>query len=115
MAAYMGEGTTIDVPLTGTVAKGDVLLVGDGLCVVALESGVSGDILCCQTEGVVHGVNKSSGAVWGHGDRLFRLAGAANEMTNLIGSNNQMGFAWEAGVNGETEGAVKLWPSQAKE
>ena len=57
-------GDKVEVAATGDFAEGDVLEVGEGLAGIAVNSGVSGDTIVVQVEGIIKvAANNSTGSV----------------------------------------------------
>lgn len=98
------DGDVMPVVLSGTVASGDGILVGDTVG-VALNSGVSGDTIQVAICGVYE-LPKASGAV-SQGVKLYWDSSAKN-VTTTVSSNKQIGIAFSGAASGDTTVQVKL-------
>ena len=67
---YVQPGATIDVPITATIASGDVVVLKH-IIGIALKSGVSGDTIPVAIEGVFEKVAKVTAAVFVVGEKLI--------------------------------------------
>jgi len=106
------NGDRITVTLTGTVASGDPIRIGDMLG-VCLTDGVSGDDIACAVS-QVHNLPKLSTETYTQGDVLHFDASAeggtvtAVTLTPASGDVADFGIAWEASSAGAGNIAVKL-------
>ena len=101
---YIESGEVKDFTLSGTVAAGALVAIGD-MVGVALGSGVSGQTIAVSLEGVYE-VPKASGAIT-LGQKLYLDNGAVTTSDNS-GANKLVGYAWTAAVSAATTVQVKL-------
>lgn len=106
------KGDVIDYTLSGTVSSGAVVELSHTLG-VALESGVSGDVISVAIEGVFQ-LPKVSAAVFAVGEKLIwdTSSGAFDDSsaTPATGDLTGAAVAVVAGANTETTCTVKLTP-----
>lgn len=101
---FIQDGDVMPVILSGTVASGDGVLVGDTVG-VALNSGVSGDTIQVAICGVYE-LPKASGAV-SQGTKLYWDSSVKN-VTTTASSNKQIGIAFSSAASGDATVQVKL-------
>jgi len=95
---YSGEGNVINVTLSGTVAAGDVVVLGS-MVGVYLSSGVSGDVVVVALDGVFN-LAKVDAAVIAQGEEVTWDASASkfddNASTPATGDVSRACVAMEA-------------------
>ena len=101
---YIESGEVKDFTLSGTVAAGALVAIGD-MVGVALGSGKSGDTIAVALEGVYE-VSKAAGAIT-IGAKLYLASGAVTTTDNS-GANVWVGWAWTAAASGDATVQVKL-------
>ncbi len=101
---YIESGDVKDFTLSGTVAAGALVAIGD-MVGVALGSGVSGQTIAVKLDGVFE-VAKAAGAIT-IGAKLYLDNGAVTTTDNS-GANKFVGYAWTAAVSAATTVQVKL-------
>lgn len=101
---YIESGDVKDFTLSGTVAAGALVAIGD-IVGVALESGVSGETIAVKLTGVFE-VAKAAGAIT-IGQKLYLASGAVTT-TDGSGANKFVGYAWIAAASGDATVQVKL-------
>lgn len=97
-AVLIADGRTFDVPLTGTVTKGEVLEWADSIA-VANESGVSGETISAAVEGIFE-LDKETGVAFTVGQKLYW--DATNNRLDATGTNIPAGLAAAAAASGDT-------------
>ncbi len=112
MARYEGEGQIIKVTLGGTVAEGDIDEIGDKTIALALNEGVSGDVIPYAISGRWTGVPKVAGTAWGQGDVLDWDASATafqKDATLATGDKGNCAIAAEAAGSADTTGTIIMF------
>ena len=107
--SYVGEGKTLNYVAGGTIAVGDILVVGDTVG-VALVAGVSGDVIAMAIEGVFT-VAKTTGTAWVQGDAIDWDASASEfhkGVTPASGDVVLCGIASAAAASAAATGTLKL-------
>jgi len=103
-------GDVLDYVAGGTITSGQAVLTGD-LLGVAVTSGVSGDTIALQIEGVftLAKVASGSGKAWTQGQKLYWVAGSSSlDVTDNSGANKHVGYAFAAALTTDTTGQVRL-------
>jgi predicted RecA/RadA family phage recombinase len=103
------NGQVYDYVATGTVTSGSPLLIGERLA-VPLISGVSGDIVPCQVEGVFT-INKATGGgkSFTQGQKVYWDDTAkVVDVTDNTGANKMIGWAYAAASTAATTLDVDL-------
>lgn len=105
------EGEVFNVLLSGTVAAGEVVEMGD-LIGVAVSGGVSGDTIAVNTEGVYE-VAKRTGESFTQGQKIYWDKSVNSLTTDLdpAGSPGRAifaGYAYVAAAVNDTTAQVKL-------
>lgn len=103
---FIHEGEVIDFVAAGTVTSGDVLFSGI-LPGVALNSGVSGDIISMQICGVFK-LPKTTSLVISQGDKLYFNTGT--KKVTKTNTDKYIGVAVKAEVSAATTVNVLLTP-----
>jgi predicted RecA/RadA family phage recombinase len=101
---YIESGDVKDFTLSGTVASGALVAIGD-MVGVALSAGVSGQTIGVRLSGVFE-VAKAAGAIT-IGAKLYLASGAVTTTDNS-GANKFVGYAWTAAASGDATVQVKL-------
>lgn len=107
---FNAPGKTMNVTLGGTVAVNDVDVIGTALLGVAISAGVSGDVIAYAIDGV-YTIPKVSAAVIAQGEQvLFDVsAGKVDDDAATPATGDFLcGYAFEAGINGQTEIRVAI-------
>jgi predicted RecA/RadA family phage recombinase len=103
------EGCVYDYHATGTVTSGSPLLIGERLA-VPLISGVNGDIVPCQVQGVWI-ITKATGGgkSFAQGQKVYwDDTNKQVDVTDNSGANKQIGWAFEAALTTDTTVSVDL-------
>lgn len=103
---FIHEGEVIDYVAGGTVTSGDVLFSGI-LPGVALNSGISGDIISMQIRGVFK-LDKTTSLVISQGDKLYFNTGT--KRVTKTNTDKYIGVAVKAEVSAATTVNVLLTP-----
>lgn len=88
------DGKKIDHTLTGAVDVGDVVALGLGMIGVASTSGLTGEVIALETEGVYE-INATTADVVAEGDLLY-FNTTGRELTTTATSNVRAGRALSA-------------------
>ncbi len=110
---FVQPGAIIDVPITATIASGDVVVLKH-IIGIALKSGVSGDVIAVGIEGVFNNVPKVTAAVFVVGEKLIWDTSASkfddSSATPASGDITGAVVAIIAGTSSDTTCTVKLTP-----
>lgn len=93
-AIRIQEGKKIDITLTGATNVGDVVCMGSGMVAIASTSGLSGEIVAGELEGVYEINAKTANAI-ALGDLLY-FDQTNRELTTTATSNVRAGRAVSA-------------------
>lgn len=104
MKNHVFSGRTIDVTLAANIVSGVALLIGT-LLGVAVTSGVIGDVVVFETEGV-YDLPKAAGAITQ--GALVYWDDAAKNITTTSSGNTLIGKCWVAAGGGDATVSVKL-------
>ncbi len=102
-AIRIQDGVKIDHTLAGAVDVGDVVVLGTGMIGIASTSGLTGEVIALETEGVYE-INATTADVVAAGDLVYFNA-TAREITITATSNTRAGRAISAKA-GATAGTV---------
>lgn len=109
---YLQDGGTVLYTCTGAVSSGDFIpLPGTGTAQkfvgVAVQAGVTGDIIALLTEGVFSvSTKKAAAGAWAVGDDIYLTA--TGDFTETATSNGYAGVAWEAATTSATTGKIRI-------
>ncbi len=109
-ATFVQDGRFIDYTLSGTIAKGDIIISGVR-AFVANQAGVSGDVISLDTEGV-YDITKKAGDTPGVGALVY-WDDTNNEATTTASTHKLLGHATVAALSGDATVRVKLQPMTA--
>jgi predicted RecA/RadA family phage recombinase len=104
MKNFVQNGKTIEVTLAANIASGAALLIGT-LLGIAVTSGVIGDVVVFNTEGV-YDLPKAAGAIT-LGAAVY-WDDTAKNITTTASGNTLIGKCWAAAAGGDATVAVKL-------
>lgn len=107
---YVQKGDFLNVTLGGTVAKNDVDVIGTGLLGVALDAGVSGEIIAYGIRGV-YILPKVTAAVIAQGEQVLWDVSAGkvdDDQATPAAGDFLCGMAFEAKGSSDTEIAVLI-------
>lgn len=115
-----GETLTWTNGTGAAVASGQVVKVGNLVCVALVAIGIGGTG-SVAVEGVFSGIPKVSGAVFAQGEKLLLDVsgngglGAFDDSAASPATGDVMGgaIAWEAGTSGQTTCTIKLTPGNS--
>ncbi len=110
MDNFKQHGDRVRFTLTGTQVSGDPLVVGTGLLGIAMEDGVSTDVIDCAVEGVYE-IPKASAAVIARGEQVLFDVSADNvddDAATPAAGDFLCGYAWEAAGAGVLVCLVKI-------
>lgn len=105
MKNYVCKGDVFEFTAAGAITSGQPVLMGATVGIAA-KSGVSGDVIPVNTEGV-YNVAKTTGQAWAIGALLYWDAGASRFTTTASG-NTLAGRAYAAAASGAATGQIKL-------
>ena len=98
MKNYICTGERMQVILAAIAAAGDVLVIGDKVC-IAMTGGVIGDTIVVMNEGVFE-IAKSVGAIT-QGQKLYFDA-TALEITTTAAGNTFAGYGYTAAASADS-------------
>lgn len=78
------DGKAVDVTVTGTVTKGDVVLA-EGFAGIAMQDAVSGETIALEIATREHEINLGAGVSGAKGAVIYLTSAGA--LTNTVGSN----------------------------
>jgi len=113
---YIQKGDTVEYTCTGTLASGAFVPLpaagtGQKFVGVAVESGVTGEVVTLMTEGVFSVATKKAQATagigeWRVGDDIYLTS--TGDFTGTATSNGIAGIAWEAAATSATTGKIRI-------
>lgn len=108
MKNYVCKGDVFEFTAAGTITSGQPVLMGT-IVGIAAKSGVSGDVIPVNVEGVYnvtkHGAG--SGQAWAVGDAIYWDA-VNSRFTKTATDNTLAGVAYASALTGATTGQIKL-------